>query len=1022
MMFSGRVAFAAAALCALVFCGTATAGTALTGSSFPISYLDLPPNALPGSVSGSRESSFVSSPVTPDGRYVFFTSQSDNLAVGSDPEIDNIFRKDTQTGDVVLVNRDDGANGPAFGGHTGDFVPSADGNLVLMVTDAAIDPSDSDGNDDIYLRNIQAETTTLMTPSITEDVESADLSADGRYIAFTTSQALYPGDGNGTSDVYRMKVADNAITIASAVSGSSNAGNDGSDEPSISDDGSWIAFSSKATNLVAGFNDDNGIYSRDVFVRDVDGNTTSLVSAKYNSAISGGDAGSEEPEIAGGPVTLGQVKVAYSSSSTTLADNAVTDPSDSASVYLRSMSVVPSVLVSRATGAGGVNADSRAHTPSISDDGSRIVFSSDAGNLGAGASYYGTYLRDLTDSTTTLLSAHNYYSVFGQISGNGQFGTWSEAGGATTDSDPDLTSVFIRSLPSGQARLVSRPSGSNPIQAPSFESYVYGGRIISATGRYFAFTTSSSHLPGWQADTQGSQAYRRDLRTGAVELVSRADGVNGAPAQRTGDVSMSSDGNLIAFQASDSLVPADINDVSDIYVRNLTAGTTTLVSRADGPDGAVGSNGSEQPVISGDGNRVAFVSRSSNLGGSSTDDHVYVRDLSTNHTMVASRATGAAGALADDDSGHPSLSYDGSRVVFTSYGKNLDPDDGLVSQSIYLRNLDSDQTFLVSRAPGLNGASLDDYVLDPIISGNGSLVAFIARDAAAVPDTAPWPAGSSQIVVRNLSDGANQLASISSNGQPGDGSSGDPSLSRDGKIIAFDTEATNLRDGFDNTGRDTVIVRDLGTGAVTGPPRFGLASASTSAGSSYPSVSDSGDCVAFDAYGHNDLSGYLGDSTTSWIFVNRGTCLNPRNLVPQLSAVKLKPRKFRVSPKATAKIASKKKPKKKKKSPRGTKISFTLNTTATVTVTIEQKIKGRKVGKKCVKATRKNRRKKACTRLVKRGQLVREDLAAGRQTIPFSGRIGRKALKLGGYRVVLQASTATDSSNRPTRPFRIVKR
>ncbi len=994
---NGTRAIAVAAVSALlaVFCSTASAGTATVGESFPISYLTVPPNAEPGSNSGIMGMGYASSPTSVDGRYVLFASESDNLSTGYNLDAINVFRKDTQTGNVVLVNR--GTNGDAIGGYF-EMKMSGDGNLVALVTDQPMDPADVDGKADIYLRNIQAGTTTLLTPSVTDDVYFADLSADGNYVAFLTNQALSPGDLNTDTDAYRLKISDGSIKLVSATNGTTTAGNGDTGQPSISGDGTWVAFGSSSTNLIAGFTDDNGVYGLDIFVRNVDTNATHLVSARHNAASTGGNGSAEEAAIAGTPASLAEVKVAFTSYATNLADNGVTDNSDSASVYLRSMPSTPSELISRATGPAGVNADSRAHTPSVSDDGARIIFATDAANLGPEPDYYGAYLRDLGDSTTHLISARNDYAVQGEISGNGNAGTWAEAGGATADSDQDLASVFIRSLPTGQIRLVSRPKGNKTVRAPGAQIYDLSERALSATGRYFVFTSSSQRLPGAIPGEFREQAYRRDLKTGEIELVSRASGPNGAASEYGDDPTVSADGNLVAFRARGSLVPADTNDKSDVYVRNMTTGVTTLVSRAAGAGGVVGDEGSDEPSISGNGKRVAFASESSNLGTDGANDYLYVRDLESNQTIVVSRATTEAGVIANGDSGGPSLSFDGSKVIFTSYAHNLDPADASPNQSIYLRDLSTNTTTLLSRAPGLAGASISDFTYGPAISGNGARVAWVTYKESAVPDTAPWPAGATQVVVRDVADGNNHLGSISTGGQPGDQSSGYPSLNRDGTVLAFSTDATNLRDGFDNTDRQTVVVRDLTTGQVSGPPRFGL-TASSARGSAQPSVSDSGDCVAYAAQGHNDISGGLGDFDSAYVFVNRGTCLDPLTLKPKLSQVKLKPKKFRVSPKRTAKSSA------RKRTPRGTKIKFRLNTRATVTIWIDRKVK-----------------RKGKTKFVRRGKLVRKNLAPGNRTVAFSGRIGRKALRPGNYRIVLQARAGVDKSNKPARPFKVVKR
>jgi len=989
---------------AMVFCSAASAGTALVGDTFPTS-------------SGTLGPGYATSPVNTTGRYVFFFSDSDNLAAGINPDLTHLFRKDTQTGDVVLVNRADGMNGAPLDNAIYNCFPSGDGNLVAFSTDVQAVPADTDANMDVYLRNIQAGTTTLLTPSVTDDAYLTDISADGKYVLFTTSQALTPGDSNTEDDVYRMKLADGTSTLVSAKSGASTAGNDPSDDGAISGNGKWVVFSSDATDLVAGFSDNNGTYSEDIFLRDMDSDSTYLVSAKYNDATASANDGSDEALIAGSPGALSEVEVAFTSYAADLLDNGVTDPDHDASVYVRSMAAIPSELVSRASGASGANADSRAHTPSISDDGSRVIFSSDAENLGPSPDYYGVYMRDRSTDQTSLVSYRNSYAVEGTISGDGQSATWGEAGGATPDSDPDLASVFERSLPSGAIDLVSRPKGTAPVRTPGFGDYNYGRRTISATGRYQIFSSGSAHLPEAAQDGDGGQIYRRDLKTGEFELVSRASGANGAKANRASDATISSDGKVVAFTAVGQLVPADTNDKADVYVRNLDTDVTTLASRADGATGAVGDESSDAPVISGDGNRVAFRSTASNLGSPGTYETIYVRDLAAGKTSIISRAGGESGDLANADSNYPSLSYDGSKVVFVTYATNLSPDDPAPNQSVYLRNLAGNTTALVSRAPGLAGASLANYNAGPpAISGNGSRVAFSASDEAAVPATAPWPVGTNQVVVRNLADGSNSLASISSGGQPGDSYSSSPSLSRDGDILAFDTSATNLRDDIDNTGHSSVVVRDLATGQVSGPPLFGIEPFKGS--SSEPVVSDGGDCIAYRGRGHNEASGDLGDIYATYLYVRSGSCLNPAAIVPKLSGVRLKPKKFRVSPKATAKAAAKK----KRKSPRGTKISFSLNTKATVTVWIDRKLKGRKSGKKCVKATRKNRKKKACTRFVRRGKLIRKDLDAGKRKIAFSGRIGRKALKPGKYRMTLQAASGPDRSNKPARPFKVVRR
>jgi|GEM_PF-1050802 len=1009
---------AVAALCPGATAGVASALEAEPGETFPISYLKLPPNAVPGSHSGTMGPGYVSSPTSTNGRYAFFSSESDNLVPDAGLEINGIYRKDRQTGDVVLVSRADGQRGAPAQEPAYEFAVSGNGNLVVFATGEKLSPGDVDDKADVYLRNISAGSTRLLTPTVGEDAFGVDISRNGAYIVFTTAAALSPGDGNTELDVYRMRLSDGVTNLVSALNGSTTAGNDASKDPSISGDGAWVAFRSEASNLVAGYVDENGPFNTDVFLRNAGSNKTYLVSSRFNSSTVSGNDDSSEAEIAGKPAALGDVIVAYTSYATNLADNGVTDPENLASVYVKRMSNQSSELVSRADGPAGANADSRAHTPSISDDGSRVVFSSDATNLGAGDDYYGVYVRDRSQSTTNPVSARNEYAVQGGISGDGSIATWIEAGGATPDSDPDLQSVFARSLPTGKISLVSRPKGTKLVRAPAFTPYDHREHSVSADGRYYVFSTGSRHMPVVFRSMGEQGVYRRDLKTGEIELVSRASGPDGVPGNGA-DPSISADGNVVAFTSWEKLDPADADTEGDVYVRNMSTNQTTLVSRADGADGAKGNEPSGLPTVSGDGNRVAFRSEASNLGAPGGADRIFVRDIAAGRTFVVSRATGEGGVFSNGSSDMPSINHDGSVVAFESHATNLSPADPAPDKSIYVRDLDTNETLLVSRRPGPNGASLTGFTSGPAVSGTGERVVFITADANAVPETAPWPVGQYQVVARDIADGSNRLVSISTGGQAGDQSSGNPSVSRDGEIVAYKTNATNLRADLEATQEEKVVVRDVSTGAVSGPPAFGLRPGFGFVDS--PVVSGNGECIAFTARGHNEVSGALGDLPARYMFARGSGCSNPLAILPRLTAVSLKPAKFRVSPKATAKVSARKR--KKRKAPRGTKIRFTLNVDATVSIRIDRKAPGRKAGKKCVKQTRKNKRRKNCTRFVKVGVLTRKDLPAGKRVVPFSGRIGKRTLRPGRYRAVLGATNATGRSVRNVaRPFRIVKR
>ena len=128
----------------------------------------------------------------------------------------------------------------------------------------------------------------------------------------------------------------------------------------------------------------------------------------------------------------------------------------------------------------------------------------------------------------------------------------------------------------------------------------------------------------------------------------------------------------------------------------------TLVSRATGPAGAAGDGGSLGGSISPDGRFVAFDSDANNLSDQDADGtvDVFVRDLQTNTTTLVSRATGPAGAAGDGESGGASISADGRLVAFWSRAKNLSDQDGDVTADVFVRDLQANTTTLLSAAGG----------------------------------------------------------------------------------------------------------------------------------------------------------------------------------------------------------------------------------------------------------------------------------------------------------------------------------
>ena len=165
-------------------------GLAVSGETYPTNILDNPAGSLPGGDSGT-DGEPANNAVSQDGRYVAFTSKANSLAPGAHPDAPNVFRKDRQTGAVELVSRATGAAGAGGKGRSYQARISDDGNIVGFISRAGIDPADADGGEsDVYVRNVSAGTTKLMTGGMAGDIYEFDLSGDGQYVAFGSPAAL----------------------------------------------------------------------------------------------------------------------------------------------------------------------------------------------------------------------------------------------------------------------------------------------------------------------------------------------------------------------------------------------------------------------------------------------------------------------------------------------------------------------------------------------------------------------------------------------------------------------------------------------------------------------------------------------------------------------------------------------------------------------------------------------------------------------------------------------------------------
>ncbi len=329
------------------------------------------------------------------------------------------------------------------------------------------------------------------------------------------------------------------------------------------------------------------------------------------------------------------------------------------------------------------------------------------------------------------------------------------------------------------------------------------------------------------------------------ERVSVVSG-GGQAGDESGSPSLSADGRYVAFVSAANLVSGDTNGLYDVFVYDRESGTTKRVSVATGGTQANGE--SRSPVISGDGRYVAFLSRATNLVSADTNGRwdVFVHTLATGATERVSVSTG--GSPADGDCTRVSLDADGSAVCFTSRATNLVGGDTNGVADVFVRDRVAATTERVSVAGDQSQAGrASDYIS---VSGDGRWVAFdsIADNLIADDTNGRW-----DVFVRDLQTGSTARASVDSAEIQASGDSICPSISADGRYVAFESVARDLVAG-DTGGHWDVFVRDL-TAGTTERVSVTTGGAQGDAGSDSASVSGDGRYVAFVSQATNLIAG-----------------------------------------------------------------------------------------------------------------------------------------------------------------------
>jgi Tol biopolymer transport system component len=778
---------------------------------------------LSGAAGGNSDS--LPMGLSTNGRYAVFESSASDLVAGDNNNATDVFVRDTISGTTLLVSV--GTNGLVGNGASRSPAMTPDGRFVAFVSAANnLVADDTNGIPDVFVRDLRANVTTLASVGALTGSENPDLSADGRYVAFyRTATNMFLGPSGG--DVFVRDLVTGATIWASsgaraavqAFLGNTNAS---SFNHVLSADGQFVAFEASAPAATAGI----------ILRYSLSSGLTDLV---HTNAFL--PAGAYENIHNLDMTPDGRFIAFVANTSSTAGTNSCIQLWDAASGL--------ATLVSGDL-SNQVPAQSICDWPVLDDSGRYVAFVSNAGNLVSNAlnGEYHLYLRDTQTGTTRLLDADTNGVGAGvspgaipRLSADARVVAFECGDSRLVQDDGNRDSnVFLRDLGDNHVELISARHPDLPSLTPNGPSSSLGATPVSSDGRFIAFASGADNLV--PNDTNGCpDIFVRDMLYATNLLVSVA--TNGVSADfSSSSPSISGDGRYVVFTSTaDNLVPGDTNNAQDVFVRDVQAGTTVLVSVNSSGSGP-GNGASYSPSISSDGRYVLFRSLASKLApGSFTAgyDNFFVRDLQvgTNYALTYVTAT------------YGSMTPNGRFIAFSGIISGSVPSfnvwDLQLAQLVYtnavLRILNVAVSSDGNRIAYFTGRTLyafdraanTNWTIGPVVtssriglrfSGDGRFLVYTGRPDSSTSST-------NQVYLYDFQTATTLLVSRSYlSGGAAKGVSDSPDISVDGRFVAYRSDAADIVPGDTNGVPDVFLYDRLaGTTTLISVNRFGHASA-----------------------------------------------------------------------------------------------------------------------------------------------------------------------------------------------------
>lgn len=805
--------------------------------------------------------------ITPSGRYVTFGINQIGLLQEDINIDDDVYVYDTLYGEYELISH----NPQGLSGSNSSRNPSIsdDGRYVTFESFAGdISDEDQDYTNDVYVydrktRNLKLANYTVDGQASGGENVLAAMSGSGRFVAFESDDSLDPSAVNRSVYIRDLK---RGMTYWMGQSPTGDSANADVQRPSVSDDGKHLAFQSRAWNLVPGQEEGAGYteiyYTTSPAELDQEAPAweegAELTVAKYGSTY----AALQWPQPKSGSGATPAYRIYRNGElvgSTTEPSFLVTNLKPGASYAFKvaagsvdhkwgsaALSAPLTTLAEAETDAPGGASDARFEV----QPGQVAVSWTDPSDLDF--MYVQVLWRklgapdDKTNATRMLPKGKQKALITNLVNDTSyQFAF------AVYDAEGNKRVYSADTVTMGPGPRIARVTGSD---TDGDNMSGFGGIQISADGRYAVFESSSPRLA--EGDTNGGMdVFLYDYEHGTVQLISRDElGMPGDGQSMKPDIS--GDGRYIVFQSDAQNLMGAVSSGPDtqIFVMDRDAdgngkfdepGGVTLKRISESPMGDPANNYSETPAISADGKTIVFISRSDNLSDIKTNqtEQLYIYDNGSPEGGL-SLLLNAEGKLPNGSMSEPDVSGDGKTIVFGTQATNLAPDTN-ESEDAYLYDA-ATRTFTPLTHFNDEQPHYYNEVAHPTVSLDGKRVAFAYQGYEfSAFDIYVYDRGGDTPSVKRITDKPDENLYYYNSKQP--------SISPDGRYVAFSSDLPNLVAG-DKNGNTDVFLYDLQASKARLVSR--AFNGEQGNGSSYnPAVSEGGKVVAFRSVAENLVTG-----------------------------------------------------------------------------------------------------------------------------------------------------------------------